>query len=174
METTVLDPELIETQSEPILSKPLNKPRYSKSRKGIGGRPGVYTLEVVTRIAERIGYGMPVKFATAGEKNPQINESSWENMLQTKPQFKSVVDFESCKFMERCLPSLIAEKDWKAKAWLLERRYLSFFAPPASQVVTINNDNRQVKLGITQEQLDTLSRLALEDAKQLKRAKQLK
>lgn len=174
MDTLTIDVET-ETQSQ--------KPRYSVSRKGIGGRKpsGIvaknrspFTSEVVQRVADRFAKGIPIRYALAGENDPRINLESWNSIVNKHPKVGTVVDNARFRWLEPQIQSLWDEKDWKARTWLMERRFLQDFAPPATQNVIINNDNRQVKLGIDEQGLAMLNQLALGEAKRLKALKVLK
>jgi hypothetical protein len=108
------------------------------------------------------------------EKDERVTQDRWDRLVASNPRILRVVDSHRGMFLEPFLAEMWAEKDWKAKAWVAERRFMADFAPPASQMVTINNDNRQVKLGIDANGLQELANIALSEAKRLKAAKQLK
>lgn len=174
METTVIDVQTEETE---------HKPRYSKSRKGIGGRKpagiiaktrSAISAEVVERVAARFAKGMPIRYAIAMEKDERVTQDRWEKLCSTNPRILRILDSHRGMFLEPLLADLWAEKDWKAKAWLAERRFTADFSPPAVAQTIINNDNRQVKLGIDANGLAELANIALSEAKRLKAAKQVK
>jgi len=91
------------------------------------GRKRHITLDVVLRVSERFGLGLPLKMALVLEKDPCVNLESWSKALKRNPQF--VPPFEAAKadFYEKALRRLVDNEDPRWLCWVLEHRHPDVF-----------------------------------------------
>jgi hypothetical protein len=120
------------------------------------GRPGDITPGLVVSIAEKIGLGMPERYACAFFG---ISIDAWNKAKQRKPEILDAVDFEKAKFMFAALTVISTGMDGaKGCQWILQCRHKEHFA--ANGVVVEQNVNVGVPFGLTQEALNELQACA--------------
>jgi len=98
------------------------------------GRKAHITLDVVKRVSERFGLGLPLEMALCLEKNPNINEGSWRMALGRNPEFVRAFKAAKAEFLEQSFNFLARHDDWRARVTFLERRHANDFAKPPEQL----------------------------------------
>lgn len=115
-----------------------------------GGKKPAITLEVVKRVSERVGMGMPLKQALQAEGHKQINEGSWKMALKRHPEMLPHYESAKATFLDRAMRRLAEADQLKYLCWLLERRHPDLFARPAasegSTTVNVNQTNHNVAI----------------------------
>jgi len=98
------------------------------------GRKAHITLEVVKRVSERFGLGLPLEMALCLEKNERINEDSWRHALARNPEFVRVFKAAKAEFLGESFRFLARHEDWRARVTFLERRHAVDFAKPPEKL----------------------------------------
>ena len=106
------------------LSHPFHSVAENKKR----GRKAHITLEVVQRVADRVGLGIPLNLALLSENNPFINEGSWKMAIKRNPKFVTPYHAAKATFLEKAVRRLAEADDLRWLTWLLERRHSDLFA----------------------------------------------
>lgn len=140
--------------TEGLPAKRANKP---KTR---GPKPSI-TLEVVKRVSERFGLGVPLHEALASECNPKINVETWKKALAAHPELSPHYEAAKGKFLEDAMRRLASEEDAKHLEWLLERRYPELFARRGPDVAVSVSNN--VSLAIPSDVLERAREIAKSD-----------
>ena len=113
------------------------------------GRKPRVTAEVVKRVGERVGLGVPLHYALLLEK-PPIPVKTFEMALSRNPAFVGAFQAEKAGFLERALRRLSIEDDWRALVVLLERRHAVDFAKPACPIPApiVNVTNNTINIAV--------------------------
>lgn len=119
----------------------LNVPtaRRKKHRKKPPGPKPSITLEVVRRVADRFGLGMPLSLALAAEANSKVNEETWKKALAAHPELSPHYEAARGKFLEHSMRRLAVSEELSNLRWLLERRHSDLFPRPSEALVNVNN-----------------------------------
>jgi hypothetical protein len=147
--------------------KPCNKPANvappTKAQKVCtpGPKPSI-TAEVVQRVSDRVGRGMPLKMALEAEAQPKINVETWHKAIQGSETFRAVYDAGRAQFLDAAMARLAAADELKYLCWLLERRHSDLFAKREPEVV-VNNTN--VHNAIPEDVYKLAKEIAQRDAK---------
>lgn len=120
-----------------------------------GPKPSI-TLEVVKRVSERVGRGMPLKLALATEGNAKINEETWKKALKAHSNFPPIYEAAKGKFLDEAMRKLEEAEDLKYVCWLLERRHSDLFARPEPAAVV----NVSQSVGIPADVIERARELA--------------
>lgn len=139
------------------------------------GRPSLLTPERETRLLARIAEGLPLRQAAnlAGMSYETLNRWRIQGEAKgAKPEFRHF--WQSLRkaqalAMERLVSRIqkAARKDWKAAAWLLERRHADEFARPqrmehsgpgGSPIATVNLGAAEARNHLSDEALSSLVR----------------
>lgn len=123
------------------------------------GRKQIVTADVVKRVGERVGLGVPLQYALILEK-PPIAVKTFEMALSRNPEFVGAFKAEKAGFLERAYKRLSIEDDWRALVVLLERRHAVDFAKPIAEPVqpVINVTSVTNHFGkLTDEELEAIA-----------------
>ena len=112
-----------------------------KTKKHPCGRPSAYTREAFDRICERFSLGMSLQRACEAEATPGITLKSFEKHLKRHPEFVGAYKGAKAKYLDWAMQQLARNKDWRAIAWLLERRFPELFARPERPTVSVQQSN---------------------------------
>lgn len=112
-----------------------------------GPKPSI-TLEVVERVSQRVGMGMPLHMALETEGNRKVNPSTWQKALKAHPEFRPIYTACKGKFLDYAMRKLAESEELKHLCWLIERRHSDLFArpEPAPAVVNVSQSNTVVSL----------------------------
>jgi hypothetical protein len=115
---------------------------YGASRKR--GRPASLTLDLVEQIAEKIGKGVPEKYACLlfGVSLEAFNKAK-----QRKPEFLEAVEVEKAVFIDRALDHIaMGGPSASGHRWILQTRHKEFFG--LGDGINIINENTNVNAAI--------------------------
>jgi len=103
------------------------------SEKHLGDRPTKRTPERENLLLLAIARGLPLK---AGCKLAGLGFTTFNGWREEDPLFAQKIEFAEAQAIERNLALIqrAALKDWKAAAWILERRHPDMFARPEVQL----------------------------------------
>ena len=131
------------------VEKPAKKrsgaPLGNTNGKGNAGQPRGQSLtkELGSRICERIAAGLPMKFAAMAEGVSENTVSEWARRGEGKDDRPSTPLMEwfaaekkkaRARFVQARITEIVADEDWHAKAWSLERMFPEDFARPADRL----------------------------------------
>jgi transposase len=104
-----------------------------RTKKHKGGRPTKKTPDRETLLLKAIEQGMPYKAAC---KISGLGFTTFNDWRDTDPSFALKLEVAEGVAIERNVEFIqaAASKDWKAAAWLLERRHPEMFARPEVQL----------------------------------------
>jgi|GEM_PF-5723513 len=91
-------------------------------------------MDVVKRVSERFGLGLPLEMALCLEKDERINEDSWRHALARKPEFVRAFKAAKAEFLGESFQYLAKHEDWRARVVFLERRHGDDFRKPADNL----------------------------------------
>lgn len=111
-------------------------PRRRVPRRSPGPKPSI-TLEVVARVAERYGLGIPLGEALAAEGNPTINLETWKKALSAHPELSPPYEAAKGKFLEFAMRKLRDSDKLEHLIFLLRTRRADLFALPAPVAVSV-------------------------------------
>lgn len=114
-------------------------PKCKRSKKPKPGPKPSITVAVVKRVGERFARGVPLEHALSAEANPKINIETWKKAMASNGELSPHWQAAKGKFVDWATKKLATSKQLKFLCWLLERRYPSDFAKPASVSVSVNN-----------------------------------
>lgn len=91
------------------------------------GRPSKYNEEIVQKLCSYIEAGLSEVDASL---LVGINPDTFYRWKREKPEFSEAIKTAHAKFKAAAIKNIYAaaKKDWKATAWLLERKYPAEFA----------------------------------------------
>lgn len=104
------------------------------------GRPASLNLELVRQIAEKIGKGVPEKYACLlfGVSLDAFNKAK-----QRKPEFLDAVELEKAKFIDQALDHIsFGGPSASGHRWILQTRHKEFFG--LGDGINIINENTNV------------------------------
>lgn len=139
-----------------------NKSRVDRRKskaKPRGPKPSI-TLDVVKRVAERFGRGIPVVEALAAECNPKINLDTWHKALQKDEKLSTHWAGARGKFLDQATRRLHYAEQEKYLCWLLERRYSDLFAKRDSKPSDVADSERARSTEIPDDILQRAHQLA--------------
>jgi hypothetical protein len=112
--------------------------KNKKRRKKTGPKPQV-SQAVFVRVCEAFGHGLPLANALAAEGVPK---STWHATLNSNPVLSGLFLQARDLFLAKTCEFLADHADWRARTWLLERRFVDLFKKPAdvevNQTTVIN------------------------------------
>lgn len=124
--------------------------------------PGV-TAAIVQRVCDRLGTGVPLALALAGEP---VSEAEYEAHLREHPELAALDGVAKRKFLQEIIGVLLSAKDSSSNIrWLLERLYPDVFGRERER----KRDQAELAVnlttiaGMSEEEV----RLLREDAKRL-------
>lgn len=123
-----------------------------------GPKPSI-TIEVVQRVSERFGRGVPIKEALEAESHPKINLATWHKALQAHPELSIHYKAARGKFLDEALARLARDENTARLCWLLERRYSDLFAAPAP--INVNVAQQTVIAGVPDDILQRAREFAV-------------
>jgi hypothetical protein len=88
-------------------------------------------LEVVQRVSERYGMGIPLQDALAAEGSPTINLETWKKALAAHPELSPPYEAAKGKFLEFAMCKLRDHKNLKFLCFLLRTRRADLFSGSA-------------------------------------------
>jgi hypothetical protein len=124
-----------------------------------GGRPSKKTREVEAKILSGISEGLPLHAAAA------LGGVHYDTLLQWRkedPDFEQQVKVANSRAIETTMEMIRAAvpTDWRAGAWILERRFPEDFSRPEVQLNTqINTFNQLNQVDVAQLLRDNLEPL---------------
>ena len=83
-------------------------------------RTGKYTTILAHQICDLIAKGVPLSAAASGSG---INRSTLHRWRKEKEEFAEMIDQAIGVSEARLITDITISEDWKAKAWILERRF---------------------------------------------------
>ena len=95
----------------------LNKTEKTKSTRT---RTGKYTTVLAHQICDLIAKGVPLSAAASGSG---INKSTLHRWRNEKEDFAEMIDQAIGVSESRLITEISTNEDWRAKAWILERRF---------------------------------------------------
>ena len=103
------------------------------SERHLGGRPTKRTPERENLLLLAIAKGLPLKAAC---KLAGLGFTTFDDWREEDSFFAQKIEFAEAQAIERNLALIqrAALKDWKAAAWILERRHPEMFARPEVQL----------------------------------------
>jgi hypothetical protein len=120
-------------------------------QKHAGGRPTKRTPDRAALLIAAIAKGLPYKTACqiAG-----LDFTTFNDWRQKDPEFAMKIEKAEGEAIERnmALIQQAAQKDWKASAWLLERRHPEMFARPEVQLANRTSGQGSENLAIWLQQ----------------------
>ena len=145
-------------------SAPLTEPK--RKRPSQAGRPGklfkpvIFTPEVIQKIADNIGLGMPAHLACA-EIDPPVKLASFDQQLIQHEEYREIVTRAQAKFCKRALLNISSgAQGWQGDAWILERRHAGYFRR-TDPTVTVNQTTIN-QFAIPEEILNDIGTRALQ------------
>lgn len=124
-------------------------------------RPTQRTFRRVRAVLRLLGRGCTQRDACA---QVGIHESTWSGWKAEHPRLAKLHERAESAAVNRLLSRVEAgtdikgNPDWKAPAWILERRFNDRgFAPPKSTETTVNVNNQTLHVNLTADQLAALS-----------------
>ena len=113
------------------------------SQRHLGGRPTKRTPERENLLLLAIAKGLPLKAAC---KLAGLGFTTFNGWREEDPFFAEKIEFAEAQAIERNLVLIqrAALKDWKAAAWLLERRHPDLFARQLNQQVSVRGTSNDV------------------------------
>jgi len=135
------------------------------------GRESKITVELVQRVSKRVGRGIPIQMALAGER---VSWSAYKKHLQRHPDLAAIQEVAKIQFLDETF-DMILSKPGPMLRWFLERRHPDLFAKPRdetpaaatatatatapqTQTQTQNQNQNQTIAGVPQEALDEARR----------------
>ncbi len=94
----------------------LNKTEKTKSLR----TRGKYTVVLANQICDLISKGVPLSAAASGSG---INKSTLHRWRNEKEEFAEMVEQAIGVSESRLITQISTDEDWRAKAWILERRF---------------------------------------------------
>lgn len=141
------------------------------SERHLGGRPTKRTPERENLLLLAIAKGLPLKAAC---KLAGLGFTTFNGWREEDPFFAQKIEFAEAQAIERNLALIqrAALKDWKAAAWILERRHPDMFARPEVQLgqhVSVQVPSNEVIswLSKTLPSIENLARAASSDREDL-------
>lgn len=126
------------------------------------GRPSKMRYDRIVTVLTNIAIGTPMIWATA---KAGIEAVTWRDWCERYPRLKDFVEMADGEYVSSSVAMIAdgrdikGQPDWKAKAWLLERRKREEFAAPKQ--VEINNHVTNNTLTVS---MDTATLMQLQDA----------
>ena len=126
----------------------------SESTKKPGREPTV-TVALVKRVSKRVGRGIPIRLALAGEP---VTHDAYRKHLQRHPELAAIQEGAKIKFLDKTF-DMILSRPGPMLRWLLERRHPDLFAKPreeapAPNVAPTTQTQTQTIAGIPQEAVE--------------------
>jgi hypothetical protein len=111
----------------------VSEPSVNGTKKHEGGRPTKRTPDRETLLLKAIAKGLPLKVACM---RSSLSFTTFNDWRHTDSSFAQKVECAEAKAIARLLARIekAAQKDWRAGAWLLERRHPEMFARPEVQL----------------------------------------
>lgn len=117
-------------------------------------------MEVVLRVCEAYGRGIPIEQALAAERNEKVNIETWKKALQSNPEFSPHWAGARGKFLADSMAKLAGAKNLKFLCWILERRHSDLFAKRDGKPSDVTPDERERSTEIPEDILQRAHQLA--------------
>lgn len=141
--------------------KPVKKVRPKQNgRPGKLFKPVIFTPELIQKIADNIGLGMPAHLACA-EVDPPVKLASFDQQLIQHEEYREIVTRAQAKWCKRALINISSGvQGWQGDAWILERRHAGYFRR-TDPTVTVNQTTIN-QFAIPEEILNDIGTRALQ------------